>query len=95
MALTDKDVNHVARLSRLALTDLERAKYRDQLEKILGHIESLKKYDTANVPPTSHAVPVSTAWREDEPRPFSNIEGIMANAPDRDEVFFKVKKVIE
>jgi aspartyl-tRNA(Asn)/glutamyl-tRNA(Gln) amidotransferase subunit C len=95
MALTDQDVVHVARLARLALSDEEKAKYRLQLEKILGHIQSLDKYDVKGVPPTSHAVPMSTAWREDEPRVFPDIEGILSNAPEREESFFKVRKVIE
>ena len=95
MALTDQDVNHVARLARLALSDEERLKYRVQLEKILGHISQLDKYDVKDVPPTSHVVPVENPWREDEPRVFPDIEAILANAPEREENFFKVKKIIE
>lgn len=95
MALTDQDVNHVARLARLALTDEERAKYRSQLEKILGHIASLDKYDVKDVLPTSHVVPVANAWRKDEPRKFPDIEKLLANAPEREEDFFKVRKIIE
>lgn len=95
MSLSDKDVNHVARLARLALTDAERAKYREQLGKILDHIASLDKYDAKDVPPTSHVVPMANAWREDAPRPFADIEALLSNAPDREDAFFKVKKVIE
>jgi aspartyl-tRNA(Asn)/glutamyl-tRNA(Gln) amidotransferase subunit C len=95
MSLTDQDVNHVARLARLALSDEERAKYRVQLEKILGHIASLGKYDVKDVPPTMHVVPVANAWREDEARRFPDIEKILENAPEREESFFKVRKVIE
>lgn len=95
MALTDKDVNHVARLARLALSDEERAKYRGQLGKILDHIAALDKYDVKDVPPTSHVVPVPNTGREDEPRRFENIAGILSQAPDSEETYFKVKKVIE
>lgn len=95
MALTDKDVDHVARLARLALSDEERARYRGQLEKILDHVAGLDKYDVKDVPPTSHVVPLANAWREDEPRVFGGVEDILANAPEREDVFFKVKKVIE
>ena len=95
MALTEKDVNHVARLARLALSDEERKRYLGQLERILGYIENLKKFDTADVPPPSHVVPMSNAWREDEARRWEDPESILANAPDREEVYFKVKKIIE
>ena len=95
MALTDKDVNHVARLARLALSENERAVYRGQLERILGYIQNLEKHDTRDVPITSHVVPLSNAWREDEARPFQDTESILANAPEREDVYFKVKKIIE
>lgn len=95
MALTEQDVTHVARLARLALTDKERGLYLDQLGRILGHIETLNKYDTANVPATSHVMALANVWREDRARPFDDPESILANAPDREGPFFKVKKVIE
>lgn len=95
MSLTDKDVNHVARLARLALTDEERVKYRAQLERILESMKSLDKHDTKNTPPTSHVIPVSNVWREDEMVVWEDREAILSNAPDREDVFFKVKKVIE
>ena len=95
MSLSDKDVNHVARLARLALTDEERGKYLVQLTRILDHIQTLSTYKTDDVPPTSHVVPMANVWREDVAKPFRNTESILANAPDREDIFFKVKKVIE
>lgn len=95
MSLSEKDVSHVARLARLALTDAERAKYLGQLGRILEHIQVLSKYDTTQVPPTTHVIPMSNAWREDEARLFSDTASILANAPDHEEIYFKVKKVIE
>lgn len=95
MSLTEKDVNHVARLARLALTDEERKKYLGQLGRILDHIQTLSKYDTQNVPPTHHVAALANVWREDVARPFADTESILANAPEREEVFFKVRKVIE
>jgi aspartyl-tRNA(Asn)/glutamyl-tRNA(Gln) amidotransferase subunit C len=93
--LTDKDVNHVARLARLALTDEERTLYRGQLEKILGHMTALAKYDTSRTPPTTHTAGQVNRGREDVPRLWENTEAILANAPEREEMYFKVKKVIE
>lgn len=95
MSLTDKDVDHVARLARLALTDEERPKYRGQLERILGYMKNLEKYDVKDVPLTSHVVPLSNVWREDVVVEFADREAILENAPDREDSYFKVKKVIE
>jgi aspartyl-tRNA(Asn)/glutamyl-tRNA(Gln) amidotransferase subunit C len=95
MSLSEKDVNHVARLARLALTDEERKNTLGQLGRILDHIQALSKYDTAGVPPTTHVIPLSNVWREDEPHPFLDTASILANAPDREDVYFKVKKIIE
>lgn len=95
MALTEKDVNHVARLARLALTDEERKNALGQLGRILEHIQALSAYDTKDIPPTTHVVPLSNVWREDEPQPFGDTASILANAPDCEDVYFKVKKIIE
>lgn len=95
MALSENDVNHVARLARLALSDAERGRYLGQLGRILDHIAVLSKYDTQNVPATTHVVPLSKVWRDDVAIPFSDTLSILANAPDHEEVYFKVKKVIE
>jgi aspartyl-tRNA(Asn)/glutamyl-tRNA(Gln) amidotransferase subunit C len=93
--LTDKDVNHVARLARLALTDEERARTLEQLGRILGYMKNLEKYDVKDVEATSHAIPLSNVWREDEARRWPDVERILENAPEREDVYFKVKKVIE
>ncbi len=95
MALTEKDVDHVARLARLALSEAERARYLGQLGRILEHITVLAKYDTHTVPATTHVIPLAKVWRDDVAKAFSDTPSLMANAPDREEVYFKVKKVIE
>jgi aspartyl-tRNA(Asn)/glutamyl-tRNA(Gln) amidotransferase subunit C len=95
MSLTDKDVDHVARLARLALTEEERRNYREQLGRILDYVKALQAYDVKDVAPTSHVVPMSNAWREDEARRWPDPESVLSNAPDREDVYFKVKKIIE
>src|SRR6476659_2462952 len=97
MKITPKDVEHVARLARLELTDAEKEKYTAQLESILGYIDVLNKFDTQNVPPTTHVLPLSNIWREDvaEPNRLGSQADIIKNAPDAEGPFFKVKKVIE
>nr|MBP9128470.1 Asp-tRNA(Asn)/Glu-tRNA(Gln) amidotransferase subunit GatC [Elusimicrobiota bacterium] len=71
MSLTEKDVSHVARLARLALSETERVRCLGQLGRILEHIQVLSKYDTQNVPATTHVVPLSNVWREDVAAPFA------------------------
>jgi aspartyl-tRNA(Asn)/glutamyl-tRNA(Gln) amidotransferase subunit C len=97
MSITKKEVEHVARLARLALSEEEKDKYTSQLGSILGYIEKLKELNTDGVEPTSHALPLSNVWREDvlRPVPGASAASLLENAPDREGPFFKVKKVIE
>ncbi len=94
-ALSRRDVEHVARLARLALNDAEIEKMREQLTAILTHIDTLRALDTEQVEPTSHAVPMENVMREDEPRPSLPQEAMLANAPDRSADFFRVPRIIE
>jgi len=93
--ITMQNVEHVARLSRLALTDQEKERMRRELDGILSYIDKLRALDTAGVPPTSHAVPMTNVMREDEPRPSLSQDEMLANAPERSGEFFRVPKIIE
>jgi aspartyl-tRNA(Asn)/glutamyl-tRNA(Gln) amidotransferase subunit C len=95
MALTKKDVEYVARLARLALTESEKEKFTGQLSQILDYFEQLKKIDTTHVSPTAHPFFTHTVWKEDQPKPKEQTQKILANAPEREDDFFKVRKVIE
>ena len=100
MALTKKDVEHVARLARLALSEEEKERYTQQLGQILTYIEKMSALDTTNVAPTSHVLPLSNVWREDKVEPsvtetLGSPEEILANAPESEGPLFKVKKIIE
>jgi aspartyl-tRNA(Asn)/glutamyl-tRNA(Gln) amidotransferase subunit C len=90
-----KDVEHVARLARLALTDDELERMRDQLNGILSYIEKLNELDTEGVEPTSHAVPMLNVMRDDQPGPCLPPDEALANAPDRAGEFFRVPRIIE
>jgi aspartyl-tRNA(Asn)/glutamyl-tRNA(Gln) amidotransferase subunit C len=90
-----KDVEHVARLARLALTDAEIERMREQLNGILAYIEKLNELDTSDVEPTSHAVPLVNVMRDDEAGPCLPREEALANAPDRAGDFFRVPRIIE
>src|SRR5467141_2563939 len=100
MSLSKKDVEHVARLARLALSEEEKERFTQQLGDILTYIEKMSALDTKNVPPTSHVLPLSNVWREDKVEPSTSAtlgspEEILANAPEREGPLFKVKKIIE
>jgi aspartyl-tRNA(Asn)/glutamyl-tRNA(Gln) amidotransferase subunit C len=97
MNITKKDVEHVARLARLALSEEEKERYTAQLESILTYIEKLNQLDTKNVPPTTHVLSLSNVWREDqaEPNRLGPSEDILKNAPESEGPYFKVKKIIE
>jgi aspartyl-tRNA(Asn)/glutamyl-tRNA(Gln) amidotransferase subunit C len=100
MALSKKDVEHVARLARLALSEEEKERYTQQLGQILTYIEKMSALDTTNVTPTSHVLPLSNVWREDKVEPSTSAtlgspEEIVANAPEHEGQLFKVKKIIE
>ncbi|HEV8617159.1 MAG TPA: Asp-tRNA(Asn)/Glu-tRNA(Gln) amidotransferase subunit GatC [Methylomirabilota bacterium] len=93
--ISREDVDHVARLARLALTDAEKVLMRDQLNAILVHIDALRAVDTEGVEPTSHAVPLVNVMRDDEPRECLSQDAALANAPDRAGEFFRVPRIIE
>ena len=90
-----EDVEHVARLARLALTPEELERTRAQLNAILVHIDALKAVDTEGVEPTSHAVPVVNVMREDDPQPCLPVDEMLRNAPDRAGPFVRVPRIIE
>ncbi|MDF2927392.1 MAG: glutamyl-tRNA amidotransferase [Paenibacillaceae bacterium] len=95
MSITVKDVEHVADLARLELSEEEKSVYTTQLNAILKYAEQLNGLDTGDVEPTSHAVPLSNVMREDVVKPSLPIEQVMLNAPDEEDGQFKVPAVLE
>jgi len=89
MAITRDEVLHVARLARLELSEEEVERFAVQLSAILEAVSKVSELDLSDVPPTSHPLAVSNAWAEDVPRPCLPLEDVFANAPDRDEDFFR------
>ena len=94
MKITIKDVEYVAKLARLSLTDEEKLKFTGQLDAILEHMDELNKLNTENVQPTSHAIVMKNVFREDEVIKSNTADDIIAGAPQKENRFFKVKKVI-
>jgi aspartyl-tRNA(Asn)/glutamyl-tRNA(Gln) amidotransferase subunit C len=93
--ISRQDVEHVARLSRLALDDVELERMREQLSGILAYIDKLRALDTAAVEPTSHAVPLVNVMRDDINRACLPQDEALANAPERSGEFFRVPRIIE
>jgi len=93
--ITMKEVEQVARLARLTLSDAEKERMRRELDGILSYIDKLRALDTEGVPPTSHAVPMTNVMREDEPTASFPREDMLANAPDPAGEFFRVPRIIE
>ena len=93
--IRNEDVEHVARLARLHLSDDEKERMRVQLDAILAYIDKLTALDIEGVEPTSHAVPLVNVMRDDEPAPSMSQDQALANAPDRSGEFFRVPRIIE
>jgi len=94
VAVTIKDVEHVAALARLTFSKEEKIKLMDQLNEILAYVEQLNELDTNNVEPLSQVIDLGNVFREDKRRPGLSREEALQNAPARTEKFFKVPKVI-
>ena len=95
MPVSREDVEYVAKLARIELTEDEKDTLTSQLSSILGHIEKLNELDIEGVEPTFHVLDVTNVFREDEVRPSLPTEETLKNAPARDGDFFKVPKILE
>ena len=94
MPVTLKDVEYVAKLARLELSEEEKVVLQRELDKIVEHIDQLNEVDTENVPVTSHVIPLQKALREDKVLPSLPADQALANAPKSEGGFFRVPRVI-
>lgn len=95
MPLSPQEVDHIARLARLNLTDEQKVRYREQLEAILDHIAKLQELDTKDVPPTASVSVGQMPLRADESRPGLSKDALLKNAPDQDDGQFQIPPVFE
>jgi aspartyl-tRNA(Asn)/glutamyl-tRNA(Gln) amidotransferase subunit C len=95
MALTREEVQRVALLARLRLTNDEESRLTEQLGKILDYITALERVDTSSIEPMAHALDLVNALRDDRVTNGRNTEALLANAPATYETFFQVPKIIE
>ena len=95
MSLERADVEHIAALAGIGLTEAEVETFREQLSHILEQFEVLKGLDTSGVEPTGHAVQLQAVMRDDVPGGSLDPEEALSNAPQREGEFFRVKVVLE
>jgi len=92
--LTRSDVEHVAHLARLGLTEEELDRLPGQLNHILEQYQKLAELDTDAIPPTAQVIDLENVLREDVARPSLDVEAVLANAPERDGAFFVVPAIL-
>jgi len=89
------DINHVAHLARVELTEEEKLQFSSQLQNILVYVEKLHAVDVTGIEPTAHAVPLSNVLRPDEVRPSMETGAALQNAPEQARSLFIVPKIVE
>jgi len=95
MKLSREEVLHIALLARLGSTEAELDRFREQLSNILENFEVLQKVDTSGIPPTAQSIPLQNVMRRDEVALSLPQSQILANAPRREENWFRVRAVLE
>ncbi len=94
MKISKEDVIHVANLARLELDEAAVEKFSNQIGSILDYVDTLNRLDTTGVSPTSHAIFLTNAFREDETKKHLDLELALSNAPEKDECTFLVPRII-
>jgi aspartyl-tRNA(Asn)/glutamyl-tRNA(Gln) amidotransferase subunit C len=89
------DIDHVALLARLRLSDKEKLLFSNQLGDVLKYIDKLNELNTTSIEPTAHILPIKNVYREDEPKPSPSRDDMLANAPDRADGFYRVPRIID
>jgi len=95
MKITKKEVLHVAKLARLDMDDAAVEKFSEQIGTILTYMDSLNQVDTRGVTPTSHAISLSNAFREDEETGSLDRDAALANAPEQEDGCFVVPRIVK
>jgi aspartyl-tRNA(Asn)/glutamyl-tRNA(Gln) amidotransferase subunit C len=95
MKLSREEVQHIALLARLGVTDAELERFREQLSNILENFQILQQVDTTDVPPTAQPIPLQNVTKDDKVTPSLPPDDVLANAPQKEGEFFRVKAVLE
>lgn len=95
MEITKKDVEYIAKLARLEVSEYEKEMFTEHMSHILNYVKVLEELDTDDISPTFHVFPVKNVFRSDEVKESLSREEVLKNAPDQENGFFKVPRVIE
>ena len=95
MTISIEQIQHIANLARLELTDAELARYREQISTILAHFDQLQAVDTDAIPPTASVAAGESTLRVDQSRPGLALDDLLRNAPETDEQQFRVPPIFE
>jgi aspartyl-tRNA(Asn)/glutamyl-tRNA(Gln) amidotransferase subunit C len=95
MTLTLSEVEHIAKLARLRLSEAEKTLFREQLSEILDYAAHLQELDTSSIPPTSSVLPPRSVLRQDVPNPGLDLDELLLNAPDIEDEQFRVPPIFE
>ena len=95
MSLSLSEVEHIADLARLELSEEEKERYRGQLSAILEYAARLRELDTSGIPPTSSLLPAGNVMRPDQPRPGLPLEAVFYNATQVQEGQFRVPRILD
>jgi aspartyl-tRNA(Asn)/glutamyl-tRNA(Gln) amidotransferase subunit C len=95
MAISRDDVEHIAFLARLGLSEDEKQTFQEQLSGILEYMQALAELDTSDIPPTAQVIPLRNVMRADTVTPSLPREAVLANAPEREGDFLKVPPVLD
>ena len=95
MSISRDEVEHVAHLARLGLSEEEKTRMQRQLSQILETMRAIDQPDTTTIPPTTQVIPIDTIMRDDDARPSEPMVDILRNAPSHEAGFFKVPPVLE
>ncbi len=91
--LTLEEVEHIAELAKIRLTEAEKELFRDQLQRILGYFRIIDRVKLDDIPPTTHVMDVQNVFREDRVKGSLPPESILQNAPEKEGRYFKAPRV--
>lgn len=95
MKVAKEDVENVAVLSRLTIDEKQMPEYLSQFNDFLNYVDVLQKVDTENVEPLAHVLPMQNVFREDKIKPSLDRKLALSNAPEQEDGYFKVPRIIE
>lgn len=95
MGISREEVKHIAKLARLEFSEQEIDRFTEQLSTILDYVSKLNELETGNIKPTSHVIDLKNCFKEDEVKGSLPVDASLRNAPQRENNFFKVPKIIE